>query len=89
VRDLSASVEFVSREKADAGRPGSIAAPFSGAVSPTVAEGDKVTAGQTVATIEAMKMESSITSPIDGTVKRVAVRDVETLGGGDLVLEIE
>jgi len=88
VRDESAKVEAVSREKADAAKPGSIAAPFSGAVSPTVAVGDKVSAGQTVATIEAMKMESSITSPIDGTVTRVAVSNVETLAGGDLVLEI-
>ncbi len=53
-----------------------------------VAVGDAVTAGQTVATIEAMKMESSITSPIDGTVTRVVVTGVETLGGGDLVLEV-
>ena len=57
-------------------------------MSPVVAVGDTVAAGQTVATIEAMKMESSITSPIDGTVARVAVTGVETLGGGDLVLEI-
>ena len=66
----------------------SIAAPFSGAVSPVVAVGDTVTAGQTVATIEAMKMESSITSPVDGTVTRVVVSGVETLSGGDLVLEV-
>jgi pyruvate carboxylase len=88
VRDESAKIEVIAREKADAGRPGSIAAPFSGAVSPVVAVGDAVTAGQTVATIEAMKMESSITSPIDGTVTRVVVNNVETLAGGDLVLEI-
>jgi pyruvate carboxylase len=88
VRDESAKIEYVSREKADAARPGSIASPFSGAVSAVVAAGDKVTAGQTVATIEAMKMESSITSPIDGTVTRVVVTGVESLGGGDLVLEI-
>jgi len=88
IRDESATVDFVSREKADAGRPGSIAAPFSGAVSPVVAVGDEVTVGQTVATIEAMKMESSITSPVDGKVTRVVVSGVEALSGGDLVLEI-
>jgi len=88
VRDESAKVEAVSREKADAGRPGSIAAPFSGAVSPVVAVGDEVVAGQTVATIEAMKMESSITTPVDGKVTRVVVNNVETLAGGDLVLEV-
>jgi len=88
VRDESATVEAVTREKADASRPGSIGAPFSGAVSPVVAVGDAVTAGQAVATIEAMKMESSITTPVAGTVTRVTVTNVETLAGGDLVLEV-
>ena len=38
-----------------------------------VAEGDTVDAGQTVATIEAMKMEAAITAPAAGTVERLAV----------------
>ena len=48
------------------GRPGNaqhVAVPFAGVVHPLVAEGDKVEAGQTVATIEAMKMEAAITAP--------------------------
>ena len=43
-----------------------MAAPYDGAVTVTVAEGDTVEAGQTVATIEAMKMEASITAPVAG-----------------------
>ena len=39
-----------------------VAAPFAGVVTLPVAEGDEVAAGQTVATIEAMKMEASITA---------------------------
>ena len=53
---------------------GHVAAPFDGVVTVGVAEGDTVEAGQTVATIEAMKMEASITAPRAGTVERVAVR---------------
>ena len=46
--------------------PGHVAAPFAGVVTVTVAEGDEVEAGATVATIEAMKMEAAITAPIAG-----------------------
>ncbi len=40
-----------------------------------VADGDEVDAGQTIATIEAMKMEAAITAPKAGTVNRVAVAE--------------
>ncbi|MDN4486659.1 pyruvate carboxylase [Demequina sp. SYSU T00039] len=89
VRDLSAKIEVVQREKADASKPGHIASPFTGLVTPRVSEGDQVEAGQTVAVIEAMKMESSITTPVAGTVARVVIDSSEALGGGDLVLVVE
>ena len=54
-----------------------------------VAEGDAVEAGQTVATIEAMKMEASITAQQAGTVKRLAIGKVQQVEGGDLLLELE
>ena len=53
-----------------------------------VAEGAQVEAGQTVATIEAMKMEASITSPVAGTVQRVALQQSQTVEGGDLLLVV-
>ena len=89
VRDRSAEVEVAAAEKADAGRPGHIAAPFAGAVSPSVQEGQRVEAGQTVATVEAMKMEAAITTPVAGTVARLAIGAVQQLEGGDLVMVIE
>jgi pyruvate carboxylase len=55
-------------------------------VTVAVAEGDKVAAGDTVATIEAMKMEASITAPVDGTVERIAFSGTQAVEGGDLVL---
>ena len=54
--------------------PDHVAAPFAGVV--TVARRPRATrssAGQTIATIEAMKMEAAITAPKAGTVSRVAV----------------
>ncbi|MFN3866695.1 MAG: pyruvate carboxylase [Demequina sp.] len=89
VRDEAASVDVVRREQADSSKPGQIGSPFSGAVAVTVSEGDVVKAGQTVALIEAMKMESAITTPVEGTVTRIVLDGNETLSGGDLILVVE
>jgi pyruvate carboxylase len=86
VRDRSVSSEAPTTERADPGRPGHVAAPFDGVVTITVAEGDTVEAGATVATIEAMKMEASITAPVSGTVQRLALDSTRQVEGGDLVL---
>ena len=53
-----------------------------------VEEGAEVAAGDTVATIEAMKMEASITAPVAGTVERIAISGTQQVEGGDLVLVI-
>ncbi|MGA8257073.1 MAG: biotin/lipoyl-containing protein, partial [Nocardioides sp.] len=88
VRDRSVASDIVSSEKADTSKPGHVAAPYQGAVTIVVAEGDTVEIGQTLATIEAMKMEASITAPVAGTVKRVSFSGTAPLEGGDLVLEL-
>ena len=88
VRDRGVEVDAVAAEKADPGNPGQIAAPFSGAVTPLVQEGQRVEAGQAVATIEAMKMEAAITTPVAGKVLRLAIGAVQQLEGGDLVLVV-
>ena len=76
VRDRSVASEVAAAEKADTSKPGHVAAPFQGAVTTVVAEGDQVAAGDVVATIEAMKMEASITAPIVGHRRAAgAVRD--------------
>ena len=86
VRDRAVASEVAAAEKADPSRPGQVAAPFQGVVTTVVAEGDKVAAGEVVATIEAMKMEASITAPVDGTVERLAISGTQAVDGGDLVL---
>lgn len=89
VRDESVKVDVDAVEKADPKNWGHVPAPFAGMVSVTVSEGDEVEAGDTVATIEAMKMEASITAPVAGTVKRVALKHETQVEGGDLVLVLE
>ena len=88
VRDRSVHSDVAAAEKADPSTPGQIAAPFAGSVTVTRAEGDTVVAGDTVATIEAMKMEASITTPVAGTVQRVAFTGVAPAQGGDLLLVV-
>ncbi|WP_166133595.1 pyruvate carboxylase [Nocardioides ochotonae] len=88
VRDTSVASEVATAEKADPSQPGQIAAPFQGVVSVVVGVGDKVSAGDTVATIEAMKMEAAITAPVDGTVQRLALSGTQSVEGGDLVLVV-
>ena len=86
VRDRSIASEVPTAEKADRGNPGHVAAPFAGVVTVGVSVGDKVSAGETIATIEAMKMEAPITAPKDGAVERVAVSSTARVEGGDLLV---
>ncbi len=85
VRDRSIASEVPTAEKADRSNPDHVAAPFAGVVTVGVAAGDEVSAGQTIATIEAMKMEAAITAPKAGTVSRVAVSATAQVEGGDLL----
>ncbi|MFP5072261.1 pyruvate carboxylase [Pseudonocardia nantongensis] len=88
VRDHSVATEVKAAEKADRDDDAHIAAPFAGVVTLQVGEGDTVDAGQTVATIEAMKMEASITTHRAGTVSRLAIGEVQQVEGGDLLVEL-
>ena len=89
VRDAEIATDVKAAEKAERGNARHVAAPFAGVVTLQVAEGDAVGSGQTVATIEAMKMEAGITVQQAGTVKRLAIGKVQQVEGGDLLLELE
>ena len=54
-----------------------------------VESGATVEQGTTVATIEAMKMEASLTAPRAGTVARTAIGPVQQVEGGDLLVVLE
>lgn len=88
VRDRSVQADVVASERADASNPGHVAAPFAGAVTIAVKPGDSVEAGQTVATIEAMKMEAAINAQTGGVVERVAFDATRPVEGGDLLVVI-
>ncbi|WP_101949239.1 pyruvate carboxylase [Mycobacterium sp. 3519A] len=88
VRDRSIASDIPAAEKADRANPDHVAAPFAGVVTVGVSDGDQVEAGQTIATIEAMKMEAAITAPKAGKVSRVAVSATAQVEGGDLLVVV-
>ncbi|MCU1402964.1 MAG: pyruvate carboxylase [Microbacteriaceae bacterium] len=89
VRDRGIAVDSTTVEKADPSKLGQIPAPFSGVVTLQVEDGAMIVAGQSVASIEAMKMEAAITSPVAGKVRRLAVPKTSQVDAGDLLLEID
>ena len=89
VRDNNAESTVAEVEKADASNKGHVPAPFAGVVKPSVAVGDQVKAGEPVATIEAMKMEATISATLDGVVERVALSQPTKVEGGDLIVVIK
>ncbi|MEJ1155269.1 MULTISPECIES: pyruvate carboxylase [Microbacterium] len=87
-RDRSITVEARQAERADTSKPGQIAAPFSGVVTLKLEPGATVAAGSPVASIEAMKMEAAITSPIDGVIERLAIGSPQQVEAGDLLVVV-
>jgi biotin carboxyl carrier protein len=54
-----------------------------------VSEGDEVTAGQTVAILESMKMEIPVETPVDGVVRSIAVQEGGMVHEGDAVVVVD
>ena len=69
---------------------GRLAAPMPGQVrSVAVSVGEAVNQGQTLLTIEAMKMEIRIQAPKDGTVKALHVQKGQTVEREQILIEVE
>ncbi len=85
-QDRSLKPETPTREKADTGSAGHVAAPMTGVVTIAVEEGQSVEEGEQIGTIEAMKMESAIRAPADGTIERLAVTSGTNVEPGDLLM---
>ena len=89
IRDKKIASDVAVAEKANQANPAEVAAPFAGVVTLQVVEGTTVALGQPVATIEAMKMEATITSNIAGVVRRLAIGKTQSVESGDLILIVE
>ncbi|WP_336367950.1 acetyl/propionyl/methylcrotonyl-CoA carboxylase subunit alpha [Marinobacter sp. C2H3] len=74
----------------DVAGEGSLAAPMNGAVVAIQAKvGDRVTAGQTLVIMEAMKMEHAIKAPTNGTVTEVFYAEGDQVAEGAELIAIE
>ncbi len=89
-RAIATKAKPKAAKKGPAGAKGAITAQMTGRViSVNVKPGDKVTEGQILLIVEAMKMENEIAAPLAGTVKEVAVAAGARVSEGDLLLQIE
>ena len=90
VKDQSIDVEVIVHEKAQSGNPKHVGAPIQGSISSILVKpNDKVEKNQALFVIEAMKMETTITSNEAGTVKRIVLPQGTMAETGDLVIEME
>ena len=70
--------------------PGHVTASMPGTiVEVLVSEGDQVKAGDPVLVAEAMKMETEIQAPIDGTVKVINVAKGDSVNPDEILIEID
>jgi pyruvate carboxylase len=89
VQDKSVDMKTVTRRKADPDKAGDIGATLSGSVVKVlVTKGQKVKKGEPLVVTEAMKMETTITSPIDGTVGEIYATKGQAIISGDCLLEV-
>ncbi len=90
VHDNHVEDSSIEIKKANPDIPGEIGATLSGkVVKLLVGKGDKVTKGEPIIVTEAMKMETTITAPIDGTVVEIHALAGNPIESGDLLLVIE
>jgi pyruvate carboxylase len=85
--DHKISSEVVKHRKATADHE--VGAPLQGSLAQIlVSEGDQVEQNAPLFIIEAMKMESTITAPMAGVVKRIHLAEKTLVEQGDLVVEL-
>lgn len=71
-------------------KEGEVVAPMPGSISKvSVKKGDAVKIGDTLAVMEAMKMENNIVSPSAGTVAEVLVAEGDQVNNGQVLVRLE
>lgn len=86
-----ARTEAAAPQKVATGTIGStkVTAPMPGTILRIEAKvGDKVTKGQVLLILEAMKMENEIVAPVDGTVASINVESGASVNAGDLLASL-
>ena len=90
VVDRSVQSHVKERPKADPAVPTQVGAPIPGLITAlSVGVGTKVTKGDKLLTLEAMKMQTTIYAPCDGTVQEVNAKVGDTVESKDLLVLIK
>ncbi|MGA8028117.1 MAG: pyruvate carboxylase, partial [Bryobacteraceae bacterium] len=90
VRDKSVKETADLRRKADPAKIGEVGAPIPGAVTILhVTMGEPVKKGDRLLVMEAMKMQTTVYAPGDGTVSEIHVKPRDAVEARDLLLKIE
>ena len=87
VQDRTLKARKVERAKADPSNAGHVGAPIPGAITTIMVEtGETVAKGDRLLVIEAMKMQTTIYSPVSGKVMEKRAKVGETVDAKDLLL---
>jgi len=87
--DRSAKPTVKARAKADPAKPTEIGAPIPGLVTAlAVSVGTKIAKGDKLLTLEAMKMQTTIYAPGDGTVSEICVQNGDAVESKDLLMRV-
>ena len=93
VTPLATSDPIVSTPKtnvASTGGSGEVLSPLPGLIlNVMVNVGDKVTNGQNIMIMEAMKMENDVVATKDGVIKTINVKNGDNISEGDILATIE
>ncbi len=89
ILDRAATVEEVTRPKADPKEEGHIGAPMLGSVvAVRVRDGAEVESGAPLLVLSAMKMETVVTAPLSGCVTEICVAAGDEVRAGDLLVRL-
>jgi len=92
VEVIDAEARYLQNRNANGTGSGesSISSPMPGkVVKVLVEEGDEVKEGDTIIIISAMKMESEYKAPRDGVIKKVHVKNEDTVDGNQVLIELD
>lgn len=86
--ELDRLLKSMGLENMAGSKVSNVKAPMPGLIhSISVSVGDKVVKGDTLLILEAMKMENVIKSPTDAEIKKVLVKQGETVDKGEVMIE--
>lgn len=90
IKDENIKTNTNLKPKADKSNPNHIGAQMPGSVTEVkVTVGEEVKVNQPLLITEAMKMETTIQAPFNGTIKQITVVNGDAIATGDLLIEIE